>query len=541
MSSKKIGYSALILCLFAGGSWAAAETDEGVTLYFHAEKLRTDGLYGQAIKAYHKLIVRHPRTIVRSTDGSFYWYAAPEAVSRVRKICATYPELGLSYEGGFVDVDYSPEKDPAKDRVRVWPGHFLKQAPLALGRADFKITQERGHGKVRVVKYNDRAWELLVEGKPFVVKGVTTMIATVGESAHAKNLRSWMTLDDDGNSKNDGMFDSWVDQNKNNRRDSDESVVGDAELLRRMGANTLRIYHHVDKEGRYNPGEYDKELMRKLNREYGLYFMMGDFLGAYTVGSGADWKLGTDYTDAVQRDRMKASVRDMVMDHKDESYVLLWLLGNENQHPHSKTNAFEYSEVYARFLNEVAEMIHALDPDHPVAVCNLNTQGLKELGQAAPAIDIYGANVYSGAYSMGSVWQSVKRHFDRPLLFTEMGADVYATNQGPDEEAQSEYFRQNWEDIRLNMAGGRGEGNAIGGVYFEWLDEWWKGTQGNSWGNPNDHDADCDNPNAPYDDGCANEEWFGIFGQGDGSQSPFLREPRKLYETIKAVWTGEEA
>ncbi len=281
--------------------------------------------------------------------------------------------------------------------------------------------------------------------------------------------------------------------------------------------------------------------MRSLNREQGIYFIMGDFFGAYTIGSGADWKLGTDYTDPAQREQMKRNVREMVLDHKDEPYVLLWLLGNENQHPHSKTNAHDHPEVYARFLNEVAEMIHALDPDHPVAVCNLNHHGLKELAKFAPAIDIYGANVYSGAYSMGSLWQSVKRFYDRPILFTEMGSDAYATDEGLDEESQADYFEQNWEDILLNAAGHRGEGNGIGGVLFEWLDEWWKGTKADSWGNPQTHETDCDDPNAPYNDGCANEEWFGIFGQGDGSASPFLREPRKIFDSIKAEWLKTES
>ena len=32
---------------------------------------------------------------------------------------------------------------------------------------------------------------------------------------------------------------------------------------------------------------------------------VGDFLGAYTLGSGASWEKGTDYTDPEQRRRMK--------------------------------------------------------------------------------------------------------------------------------------------------------------------------------------------------------------------------------------------
>ena len=40
---------------------------------------------------------------------------------------------------------------------------------------------------------------------------------------------------------------------------------------------------------------------------------------------------------------------------------------------------------------------------------------------------------------------------------------------------QANYHRGNWLDIEANMAGhADGVGNALGGVAFEWLDEWWK-------------------------------------------------------------------
>ncbi len=52
-----------------------------------------------------------------------------------------------------------------------------------------------------------------------------------------------------------------------------------------MGANTLRAYHHL----------YNKELFRRLYKDYGFYVLCGDLLGGYAVDSGADWAEGTDY------------------------------------------------------------------------------------------------------------------------------------------------------------------------------------------------------------------------------------------------------
>lgn len=517
-------------------AWCTADdVDPGVRLFYLGEALRRAGLLTEALKAYQAIVVMHPRSVAWSRKRTFYWYVAPEAVSRIRKICATYPQLALRYEGARVDVERAGGMDPARDRVRVSPGRFEAGPPEPTRRETAVVTARRLEGRVRLVQYDGKDWELLVDGRPFLVRGVSYCSTTIGESAHAQNLRPWQTLDDDGNGRNDGMFDSWVDANRNGRRDPDEPVVGDAELLRRMGANAIRVYHGVDARGRYDGSGYDKELMRRLHREYGIYFILGDFLGAYTVGSGADWNLGTDYTSAQQRERMTESVLAMVEDHKQEPYVLMWLLGNENQHPSTRTNAHEHPREYAEFLNEVARRVHEIDPDHPVAVGNLTTVGLEEIGQLAPEIDVYGANVYSGAYSFGSVWQAVRRHFDRPLLFTEMGCDAYAEGRGPDEEAQAEYFLSNWEDIELNRAFGRGEGNAIGGSVFQWMDEWWKSSRGDGWGSPSRHDTDPDTDFASPD-GWSHEEWYGIFGQGDGSDSPFLREPRKVYEAIRSRW-----
>ena len=39
---------------------------------------------------------------------------------------------------------------------------------------------------------------------------------------------------------------------------------------------------------------------------------------------------------------------------------------------------------------------------------------------------------------------------------------------------QAAYLKSNWQDIEYNLGGEPGVGNALGGVLFEWIDEWWK-------------------------------------------------------------------
>jgi len=66
-------------------------------------------------------------------------------------------------------------------------------------------------------------------------------------------------------------------------------------------------------------------------------------------------------------------------------------------------------------------------------------------------------------------------------------------------------------------------------VIFEWLDEWWKAYE------PSMHDTKG-LFTGPFPDGFMHEEWLGICGQGDGKNSPFLRELRPAYFMYKKKW-----
>ena len=177
-------------------------------------------------------------------------------------------------------------------------------------------------------------------------------------------------------------------------------------------------------------------------------------------------------------------------------------------------------------------MIKSLDPNHPVALCNGDTLYLDKFAQFAPDVDIYAGNVYRGNYGFGSFWEQVAEVADKPVFISEYGAPAFAPPMSYEEaqQAQADYHRGNWLDIQYNSAGyADGAGNAIGGIAFEWLDEWWKNYE------PAIHDTKADVV-GPFAGGYYYEEWFGIFGQGEGQSSPFLREPRKVYDTYKELW-----
>jgi beta-glucuronidase len=330
-----------------------------------------------------------------------------------------------------------------------------------------------------------------------------------------------MQADYNSNGRIDGPYDSWVDKNFNNIQDPDEPIVGDFELLKEMNCNTIRLYHHAS----------NKKLLEDLYSRYKIMVIMGDLLGGYTVGSGASWYEGTDYTNAEQQKNMMESVRSMVEEFKDEPYVLFWMLGNENNYGVAN-NAKKNPDSYYSFVNEVAKMIKSIDRDHPVALCNGDLLFLDKFSKFAPAVDIYGSNAYRGEYGFGrSFWQNLKDVCDKPVMITEYGCPSYMEGKLKEfgEAAQTEYLKASWEDILYNSAGNRGAGNSIGGVLFEWLDEWWKAYE------PALHDASR-NWAGPFPDGWNYEEWLGVVSQGDGKNSPFLRQVKKAYFAYQEMW-----
>jgi beta-glucuronidase len=227
----------------------------------------------------------------------------------------------------------------------------------------------------------------------------------------------------------------------------------------------------------------------------------------------------------------------MVEDYKDEPYILMWVLGNENNYG-GASNADKQPQAFYKFANECAKLIKQLDPQkRPVAINNGDTLFLDICAQNAPDIDVFGLNSYRGEQGFGNVWQDVADVYKKPVLITEYGCPAYADgwDTARIEEGQASYHEGYWNDIEDNIAGvDGGVGNALGGVVFEWCDEWWK-AEGSS--DPWAHDSSPQMGGA-FLDGNGYEEWYGIVSIGDGKDSTFKRQLRKAYFTYKKLWNG---
>ncbi len=517
-----------------------------------ALKQRDPKIALHAVKAYYAIAVHFIDQAVWSDNNVFIWYLSNAIWGKLKFLLEQFPELGLEIEPTYVKIINNNDFKVENDTVYVELGKIIKakkKKPINL--TSMKVVEKRGEGKVRLVKYENGHWQLLVNDKPYQVKAVRYTPTKVGESPHDNTLRNWMLTDDNNNGRPDAPYDSYIDKNKNHKQDPDEPVVGDFQLLKEMGANTIHFFHtpfHSDgalayydkKLNKYNSKkEFNKELLRDLYNTYGIRVIVGDLLGAYTVGSGATWENGTDYRDEEQCKKMLESVRHMVLDNKDEDYILMWQLGNENNLVSeglnaTKTLASAFPESYAKFLNRAAKMIHEIDPDHPVMVGNQGPGLLEYYNKYTPEIDVLGTNVYRGKEGFGDIFYYAKRTYDKPVIISEYGSDMVDFRVDGivfDEESQVTYHRGTWTDIRNNMAGGHQVGNCLGGVVMEWLDEWWKSIHG-----PWDQADIVQDGNYPFQDGWGSEDFWGIMSQGDGFDSPYLRQPRKLYSFFKEEW-----
>jgi hypothetical protein len=113
---------------------------------------------------------------------------------------------------------------------------------------------------------------------------------------------------------------------------------------------------------------------------------------------------------------------------------------------------------------------------------------------------------------------------------------------------QAFFLESQWRQIYENLANNkRGAGNCLGGVMFEWTDEWWKHNEFSEDGRKI-HDTESNWSNGSYyfdikakDNKNMNEEWFGITALSEEMENGLNRRiPRKAYYVIREFWKNPD-
>jgi len=309
-------------------------------------------------------------------------------------------------------------------------------------------------------------------------------------------------------------------------------------LLKNMGVNTIRQYTGV-------PAKW----IRYIYEKYGIYTMLNHSFGRYGLTLDGAWVANTEYADSRVKKLLMAEVTEMVEKYKGTPGLLLYLLGNENNYglfwegaeteniPIKDRKSTTRAIAMYKLFNEVTVAMKSMDKTHPVAICNGDLLFLEIIREECKDIDIFGTNVYRGS-SFGDAFQRVRDELNKPILFTEFGADAYnAIKQAEDQESQAYYMVANWKEIYENAAGLGKAGNSLGGFTFQFSDGWWKFGQTK---NLDIHDNNASWSNGGYQHDFAegennmNEEWFGICAKGPTtSRGLYSLYPRAAYYALK--------
>ncbi|NQT28064.1 MAG: hypothetical protein HQ570_00520 [Candidatus Omnitrophica bacterium] len=365
---------------------------------------------------------------------------------------------------------------------------------------------------------------LYVNEEPFLIKGVGYNPTPIGKSYD---------------------YDLFSDPNK--------PWLTDGKLMKEAGINCVRIY---------SPGkdlEKVKEFIRDMYEKYGIYTLMSDWLGLWDYPRA-------NYSDQAFKDETKERILKVVEALKDEEGLLLWILGNENNYTFSGKIGFwtceeieklenprqkqiRKAEIYYTFINDLTKEIKKIDPVHPITLGNGEDNFLTVASSICKDIDALSIIIYRGK-KFGNLFGNIRNSFDKPILLSEFGCDSYDAHKGlEDQDIQSEFILSQWEDLYSNTAfSGKEEGNSLGGVIFEWSDEWWKYNEsyGANWPI---HNEEADWSHGAYfydirakDNLNMNEEWFGLVGLSEEIDDNGLnkRLPKKSYYALAGYLTSLE-
>ncbi|GAA4387010.1 glycoside hydrolase family 2 TIM barrel-domain containing protein [Hymenobacter koreensis] len=182
---------------------------------------------------------------------------------------------------------------------------------------------------------------------------------------------------------------------------------------------------------------------------------------------------GFDYYDEAAVQRQKEYVRQQVLRYRHHPALLMWGLGNELDM--EATNPKVYAAV-----NDMARMIHELDPYHPVTTTlsgQLNM--IRNISAWCPDVDVLSVNAFGSLKTLPADLK--KKGWDRPYIVTEYGGKGYWESQttswnAPLEQNSTQkanFLRERYEQAVLaDSSRCLGSYAFYWGQKFEFTDSW---------------------------------------------------------------------
>jgi hypothetical protein len=332
-------------------------------------------------------------------------------------------------------------------------------------------------------------------------------------------------------------------------------VANDFLKMKEMGANTVRIYvkyEHLFKNwDNTNPGE-DAPDVKEMDK-YRAVLAKADELGIYVI---MNYQIpgSLKFMSAQDRDWQRIRFRKMInafMDRTEFPMILMWAFGNENN-LEAHNPAFSVEALFDYYQWVIADA-KTLDSGHKYTVVigdhpdkHIYNQGLLD---RAPAVDVWSLNIYNTEQGFRNIIQGYP--LNKPLLFSEFGNDA-CLNNAPErcgssdvgtqaaQQNQADFYKSRWDNVmKFNLSSENANNKLLGGIAFEWNDEWWKSDGGDAarWTVHNWEGRA--NPNISPDF-YLNEEWLGLAtALPEGATSG--RTYRLAYYELQRMWNAAPA
>jgi hypothetical protein len=174
---------------------------------------------------------------------------------------------------------------------------------------------------------------------------------------------------------------------------------------------------------------------------------------------------GVDYVnDTTYKTNTLASIRSTVATYRGNPGVLMWDVGNEVMLDQSETQRV----AYAKYVEQVTQAIHAVDPDHPVTATDAWTGAWAYHQRYAPSLDLYAVNTYNGIAGVRQAW--VSGGYTKPYVVTETGPagswevqkDANGIPRQPSDTAAAQAYTDAWRAVTGHA------GVALGATVFHY-------------------------------------------------------------------------
>lgn len=276
-------------------------------------------------------------------------------------------------------------------KVRLWnPGKaYLYTARVAFGEDVYE--QSFGVRTVEVL-----GTQFLINGKPFYFKGF-------------------------GKHEDSFFHGRGIDQCLN---------VKDLSLMRWLGANSFRTSHYPYAEEMYDL--CDREGIVVIDETSAVGIGAGENTDAYKV-----MRIGAHHREVLQ---------DMIARDKNHPCVVMWSIANEPDTEHFPESAYHY-------FRPLYELAHACDPQNrPVTMVCCQNNYEKDI--TTRTMDVVCLNRYYGWYNLSgdldAACDALNTELDfwaqqnKPVMFTEYGADTYPGIHNTNGEMFSEEFQADY-------------------------------------------------------------------------------------------------